>query len=364
MRKFSLVLSAVAVTGLTVAAQAGESNYWLDVRDGTSVGASITTPAAPYTIGQGEAAALNDVGVLIAGGGRGNGQILRISPTISSGLHIGTASPNFPYWPNYDTADAGGDRNASNANLWLYCDVNPNTDAPAGTGDVISSIGLDIAVATGAAANRYDISTVNWSWTYVDNGGNANFGTANGVSSRTGVVGAKYVKVPVSGASTYATAGGLVPGGPYQLGKLRMQADARGIGGCVFGAGQTTASTYNVTMSINNLLITRTFSSGGNATPEERVSLGYTGGAVEADVSGNTVGGAGARDAVVAVRMLGDFTGDGRATTADAAAFLAAQPLGATISQLQRYCFDMNGSGTVTTADYAKYLQWQSAPCP
>jgi len=41
------------------------------------------------------------------------------------------------------------------------------------------------------------------------------------------------------------------------------------------------------------------------------VSLGYTGGAIEADVSGNTVGGAGVRDAVIQVRLKHDGNGSG-----------------------------------------------------
>ena len=352
MRKYSFILSAVAVTGLTVAAKAApESTYWFDVRP---TAASITTPANPFLVGQGDFP--NDGG---AGGGRGNGQILRLCPTNSTNYQTATAGTSYPNF------DADGD--ASTGDLWLYTDVLPNADAPAGTGDVISSIGLDMSVATSTAATRYEIATVAWSWTLTDPTVPVNYGFANGTSSRTGVVGAKYVKVPVSGASLYATAGGLTPSAtPYQLGKLRMQAAARGAVTCTTtGANvHAAASTYDVKLSVNNLLITRTFSTGGNATPEERVSFGYTGGALEADVSGNSVGGAGLYDAKVQVRMKGDTNGSGNVNGLDIGGFTTAQGLGTGITQAQRYLYDRNNSGNINGLDIGGFTGAQTAPCP
>lgn len=354
MRKFSLVLSAVAVTGLTVAAQAGESNYWFDVRP---TAASITTPAAPFTFGQGDFP--DDGG---AGGGRGNGQVLRVCPTISNGYHNSPTGAG-PSYPNFDA-----DGNAATGDLWLYVDVNPSNDVPVSAGDVISSIGLDMAISTTASAPRFEIGTVNWSWTLTDPTVPVNYGFANGVSSRTGVVGAKYVKVPVSGASTYATAGGLTPSGtPYQLGKLSIGAAGRGAVNCnTATTTHATNSTYTVNMSVNNLLITRTFSSGGNATPEERVSFGYTGGAIEADVSGNTVGGAGVRDALIQVRLKDDSNGSGHVTSLDISGFTTAQNKvpNTSINQRERYLFDRNNNGTVTSLDISGFTGAQNAPCP
>jgi len=154
MRKYSFILSAVAVTGLTVVAQAApESTYWFDVRP---TAAAITTPVAPFTVGQGEALFAADIGP--AGGGRGSGQVLRLCPTNSTNFHTANALS----YPAFDDADA------STGDLWLYCDVLANADAPAGTNDVISSIGFDAAVATSAAAIRYEIATVAWSWTLTD----------------------------------------------------------------------------------------------------------------------------------------------------------------------------------------------------
>jgi len=347
MRKYSFILSAVAVTGLTVAAQAGESNYWFDVRP---TAASITTPTTPFTNGQGDFP--NDGG---AGGGRGNGQVLRVCPSNSTNFQ--TANPTT--YPNFDA-----DGNASTGDLWLYCDVNDDTDAPTGTGDVISSIGLDMAIGTTVATPRYEIASVNWAWTLTDATVPVNYGFAAGVSSRTGVVGAKYVKVPVDGASMYATAGGLTIGGPYQLGRIRITAAARDAVGCQTGGTHATNSTYNVNLSVNNLLVTRTFSTGGNAVPEERVSLGYTGGAVEADVSGNTVGGVGIRDAVIQVRLKGDTNGSGNVNGLDIGGFTGAQAAGTAITQAQRYLYDRNNSGNINGLDIGGFTGAQTAPCP
>jgi len=357
MRKYSFILSAVAVTGLTVAAKAApESTYWFDIRDNTGAGQIITAPSAPFTVGQGDFP--NDGG---AGGGRGNGQVLRIAPRTPTNDHLQGA------YPNYDA-----DANSSTGRLWLYCDVLANQDTPAGTNDVISSIGLDMAISTTAASPRFEIETVNWQWTLADPSVPVNFGTANGISSRTGVVGAKYVKVPVDGGSMYASAGGLTVGGPYRLGSLSIGAASRNFVSCASTlplSTHSTNSTYTVNLSVNNLLITRTFSTGGNATPEERVSFGYTGGAIEADVSGNTVGGSGVRDAIIQVRMKHDGNGDGIVNALDiggANGFNAAAAAGAGINQRQRYLFDRDNILNVNALDIGGvggFNNWAAAGC-
>lgn len=353
MRKISFVLAAVAVTGLTVVAKAApESTYFFDIRPTT---AAISTPANPFLIGQGDFP--NDGG---AGGGKGNGQVLRICPTISNNYHSTLAGGAGTSYPNFDS-----DNNASTGALFLYADVGDDAGA-IGTGDVISSVGLDMAVSTTAVTPRFEIATINWAWTLTDASSPVNYGFAAGTSSRAGVVGAKYVKVPVDGASLYATAGGLTPGSFTQLGRMDVVAAGRGAVGC---QNQTTVhannSTYNVNLSINNLLITRTFSN-VVADTEERVSLGYTGGAVEADVSGNTVGGAGVRDAVIQVRMKCDTNGSGHVTSLDGAGFTNAVNLvpNTNITQAQRYLYDRNNSGTITSLDAALFTNGVSAPCP
>lgn len=350
MRKFSMVLAAAVVTGLAANAMAGESNYWFDVRNNSAGIQSITAPVAPFTVGQGEALFANDTGP--AGGGKGAGQVLRLCPSISNGFE----SANPTSYPAFD------DTNASTGDLWLYCDVNPSNDVPASAGDVISSIGIDIAVSDTAATPRYEIASLAYSWQITDPSVPVNYGFAQGTSTRAGVTGAKYVKVPVNGSSLYATAGGLVPSATsYQIGKLRVTAAGRGAVGCQTGSAHAANSTYSVNLSVNNLLITRTFSTGGNAVPEERVSFGYTGGALEADVSGNTVGGAGARDAAIQVRLKGDTNGSGNVNGLDIGGFTAAV---VPLTQTQRYLYDRNNSGNVNGLDIGQFTAAQTAPCP
>jgi len=381
MRKFSLVLSAVAVTGLTVIAQAApESVIWFDVRDNVGTGQSITAPTQTFQNGQGEVNALNLVpndGPIAELGQRGWGQVLRINPVLPGNQHIGTAT--FPQWPNFD-----GDQNSSTGDLWMYMDVLPNQDAPAGTNDVISSLGLDIGItANNPASQRYTFTNAVFSWQINDptvpvNFGMSPAGTANIAPG--GSTSVKYVKVPVSGASVYATAGGFTIGGPYRIAKLSVTGAVRNANaaGCTYTSDAPAGnrglhnfeSSYKVNLSVNNLLVTRTFSTGGNATPEERVSFGYTGGAVESDVSGNTVGGAGVRDALIQVRMKGDGNGNGSTSTPDVNFFLAAQAtnggLGNNITQAQAYCFDRNGNGAIQTNDTNMFLAFQTAAgsCP
>jgi len=357
MRKISFVLAAVAVTGLTVAAKAApETTLFFDIRDNSAGAQSITTPASPFTNGQGDFP--NDGG---AGGGKGNGQVLRLCPVISSGLQA--SAGNFGY-PNFDA-----DNNAATGSLNLFADVGDDAGA-VGAGDVISSIGIDIGItAPATTGSRYTIGGSTWSWTITDPSSPVNYGFSSGTAVNGGVgghTGLKYVKVPVDGASLYATAGGLTPGSLTRIGRLAVTAGART---CSFTGANVHAneSTYNVFLSVNNLLITRTFSN-VVADTEERVSFGYFGGAVDADVSGNTVGGAGNRDAIIQVRMKNDSNGSGSVTTADisvaSTGFVASQTAGAGVNQLQRYLHDRNNSGTVTTADIPGFTAYQTAPCP
>lgn len=361
MKKFSFVLAAVAVTGLTVTAYAlPETTLFFDIRDNSAGVQSITTPANPFLIGQGDFP--NDGG---AGGGKGNGQVLRLMPTISNNLHLHASAPaGTNYYPNFDA-----DNNAATGSLNLYADVGDDAGA-VGAGDVISSIGVDIGITAPATTGvRYSIASSAWSWTITDPSSPVNYGFSSGTAVNGGIgghTGLKYVKVPVDGASLYATAGGLTPGSLTRIGRLAVTAAPRT---CNFTGANTHAneSTYNVFLSVNNLLITRTFSN-VVADTEERVSFGYFGGAVDADVSGNTVGGAGNRDAIIQVRMKNDANGSGNVTTADITfagnGFTPSQSAGAGITQLQRYLHDRNNSGTVTTADIAGFTASQASPCP
>lgn len=378
MRKYSLILSAVAVTGLTVAAKAApESVYWFDIRNNVanaalSANQAITSGAValPFSNGQGDFP--ND-GPGASPGQRGWGQVLRLCPDVrvtapANPLHLGNRYPNF---------DADSD--ARTGDLWLYSDVLNNQDSPAGTNDVISSIGLDIAITPNVVGQaRFGIDSAAFSWQFTDASSPVNFGSTPGApvgtNGRNGVSGAKYVKVPVNSSSLYATSGGFTPGAanPYKIAKLRLTAGQRNFGanGCTatgFSNTHALESTFNVAMSVNNLLITRTFSTGGNASPEERVSFGYTGGAIEADVSGNSIGGAGIRDAVVQVRLKGDTNGNGFTNTADLGGLITAQGgNGAAASQSAWYLYNLNGDNVINTFDLGTFvsLQTATAACP
>jgi hypothetical protein len=348
MRKFSFGLTAVVVAGMTTVAMA-QSSYFYDVRDNAGAGQSITAPVGPFTFGQGETTGGigNDGG---GSGGRGDGQALRINPVVSNNYHIRNAYPNF---------DADG--NKATARLWLYADV---ADDVSGVGDVISSIGLDIAIAAPVAA-RYQVASAAWTWDTTGAivwSGTSN-GTAQGPGGQLGVNDARAVKVPVSGTpAMYNTAGGLVPGGPYRIGSFNVTAASRGTG-CTPATGHAAGSSYNVTNSVDSLLITRVYNGAGDA--DEQVQFGYFGGSLDAAVSGNTVGASSAnRDAIIQVRMQGDNNGNGGVNSLDIPGFTTAQTAGTSLTQAQRYLFDNNNNGSVNSLDIPGFTAAQTAPCP
>jgi hypothetical protein len=133
-------------------------------------------------------------------------------------------------------------------------------------------------------------------------------------------------------------------------------------------------STYSVKLAVNNLLITRVFQSGGDAS--EEVSMGYdpyvadaSFGLLDASVSGSTNLNTSANpDGAIVIRMHGDFSGDGNVTAADVAGFSAAQSasLAGTAKVSQMYLGDFNNNRTVTAADIAGFsaAQTNSLTCP
>lgn len=358
MRKTSIVLAAGIVASLSTLASA-QSNFFFDIRNNTGAspnGQPITAPLPPFTVGQGfNTTTTNWPNDGLAGGGKGNGQILRLMPQLSNNLHSNPASPGFGNsWPNFDA-----DGNCSTGDLNLFADVGADD---AGTDGVISSVGIDATISAPGA--RYAIASASWAWTLNDTTVPVNYGfapgTPTGPGGQLGFTGAKYVKVPVSGASVYATAGGLTQNTLTMLGRIRVTAGFRNqiAGGCTPNAAHASGSTFSVSLGMNNLLITRTYSTVTTpANVDEIVSFGYTGGAVDATFNGSTGPAVGAPDATIQVRMKADANGDGRATAPDLGTL---SPLinapAATISQGQRYLWDMNGINTgapITPADIA-----------
>ncbi len=368
MNKKTLVLCACLTAVFATSAMA-QSVIWMDWRanDGAqgvrTITGNLVPPPAPPRDNPFRWDTVN-------GGRKGAGQLLMLEPVHADSFHT-----SFPTsFPN--SLDADGNR--SNGDLWIYMDVN---DDPSGTGDVISSVGLD-ADFVAPATVRNTISSI----ALTLNNDNTVFNSITPVGaapwnnkidgamvagSPPDWAGAKAVRVPVEAGPTYNAALGIQnrPSGltdiPYRLGKIRVQAGTRV---CPPGGPpvpHVTQSTYNVFLKANNLLITRVFNGAGDA--DEQISFGYDAvGAPELPtISGNTQLASALPDAQVIVRMKGDFSGDGRATTADNALYLASvsDPQD---NVTQAFVGDFSGDDRVTTADNAGYLAsiTASTSCP
>lgn len=388
MKRFILGTSIVLSCAAYVSAQ--DSVIWLDERanniaaNTASAPASgnynaITTPAAmngPYN----SAGAVN-------GGKRGGGQVLRINPQRSNG-----AQNSVPLaFPNLD-----GDSNRATGGLWVYMDV---IDDTSGTNDVISSVGIDFDLTFTGTTQRYAIGSL--SYTMNNDGTVLNSITPPAATPWNGVVngsmvagsppdwtGAKAVAVPVTTGPVYSSTNRIVPNFasigaysaastvmPYRLGKLSAVSALRNCASLtgVPDAAHANNSTYNVFMKVNNLLITRVYETNGDAV--ENVSFGFNGASPDAAVSGSTNGAVSATaDAIIQVREKGDFSGDGRVTTADNTAYVTAST-NATDTLVQAYAGDFTtqavigtSNNLVTSADNSGYLAavagWNTTPCP
>lgn len=383
MKRTSTMLACGIVAVLAARSIAQDSSVFYDVRDdrtsaGSGIGGQlIGTPAAPYTKGQNPAGGAGNsadrfgTGAVNAGG-RGAGGVLRLAPVATTNSHSNVA------WPNYDT-----DNNGSTGNLWLYMAVN---DDASGTGDVISSMGLDHNIANGPnlVTQRNQIASVAFTmfndatvaagaggspatpWNGVVNG-------ASNLGTPPSVLGSKAVRVPVTTGPAYAASLGIQPNaGLYRIGQLRVTAGARN---CTQRSANLHVdnSTYKLTASVNNLLCTRVFQSGGDAV--ENISMGYDPffadaafGTLDAAQSGSVVAASANPDAAIQVRLHGDFSGDGNVSAADVAGFNAAVAanLAATQTVSQTYLGDFNNNRTVTSADIGGFTAATTASltCP
>jgi hypothetical protein len=248
--------------------------------------------------------------------------------------------------------------------------VNEDADASPCNGDIISSVGVDFNT-TSPATPANVIGSLSFAWTSAV----AWNGTANGAYSggnNGNWTGAKAVDVPVNATPAYDTTGGAIPTNTYRVGALSVVGGTRF---CTFAAGTHVAnSTYTLKMAVNNLLITRTCSSGGDAGGFESVSLGYgdpsgasgCGATPEAGINGSDVNSINvAPDAVIVVQMKGDFNGSGNVTTQDQGGWVAARNAGAGVSQRDLYLGDFNGAGNVTTQDQGGWVNARNnTACP
>lgn len=357
---FGLCLTAI----FAATAVAQESIYFFDTRPNDVVAGSTNNMTGtlglatvnPY---------LNDS---VNTGRKGAGTVLRLEPKHADAYE--TINPTA--FPNHDA-----DGNRSTGDLWLYADMNADTDpdsTSATTDEVLSSVGLDIDIVKQGTTTqvRGRIQTI--AFTLNNDGSVFNSktptaqapwnnkidGAVDGPADADGTVdwvGIKAVRVPVATGPVYQASLGITPRAsghndlPYRLGKLRLTAATRN---CQFiPAGVHVAnSTFSVFLKVNNLLVTRVFNGAGDNPVTEDARFGYNGAAVDAQaVNGNTIGATTAiADAVVEVRVKGDFTSDGFVSSADTAAYIAAVGAG-NDNVFEAYCGDFTGDNQVTSAD-------------
>jgi hypothetical protein len=350
--KKNICFAAAMVAGFSFASAAmAQSVLYFDARDNAGANQLINAATAPYLNGDNAGGATN-------AGGKGDGQVLRISPTDGDGMETISGGTSFP---NYD-----GDGDASTGGLWLYMDV---ADDASGTGDVITSLGLDINLS-GAANGSIDsidfqlfndasvgaASATPW---------NDKVDGASDVNDPPSWAGAKAVRVPVAAGPVFDASLGLTPGTEYRVGRLDAAAAVRS---CAFGGTHVSDRTYEVRLAVNNLLITRGFETGGDAV--EDVQFGYDSGAPDAEVlSGSTDGATSTTaDALIVVQLKCDASRDGRVLNNDLAGFFAARAVGGVFGNTveEDYLWDFSGDRRVLNNDLAGFFtsRTQSATCP
>lgn len=374
MKKFTMIL----MCGLMIAAYATvsygqtESVIWMDVRsnEGNNNAANANLNPITGTLGGGGNQPFTNEA--INSGRRGAGQTLYLEPVRPVSMGHTLHANSFP-----NAVDPDGDR--SNGSLWVYMDV---SDDPAGTGDVIASLGLDVQInPPGTVRNHIGSMTFelfNDDKVMNQAGGgqipwnNKINGAVVGGAPAPQWAGAKAVRVPVAAGPSYMASLGLQPTAwtpsstvmPYRVGRLRVQAGTRG---CPLGGANTTNSTYQVFLKVNNLKIARVFDGAGDNPPEEWVSFGYNAGVVDPPISGNIDGQLSATpDATIVIQVKGDFTGDGRITSGDNGP-MGTAAFSVTNDKVRESFFgDFTGDSRVNSADPGPYNAAAAAtlPCP
>jgi hypothetical protein len=355
--KKALMLAIVMAVAMGSTAFAQDSVLWFDIRNNT--GGEFTTPlnimdnqnitdpayapVRPFTNGQ------TVFGTAFNGGGRGDGQVLRIMAHHADDLE--TSFPADAY-PNFD-----GDGDLKTGDLYLYMDVNTVIDAQ----DTISSLGLDVETTDAGAGGKARIASMDFTWDlsplpsmFVD----ANTGSvdAAGAGDPPVITGAKAVKVPVTAGPVFDTTGTLIQPSdqPYRIAKISVVGGDRVVGPpdiLLTEANQT----FNVHLKTNSLLITRVNPAGDPGS--EDVAFGYNGaspetpyidGSVDAQTSAEP-------DAVIIISFKGDGTGDYRVRNNDFASFDAARTASPDLTQAQMYAFDFTGDRRVRNNDFASW---------
>ncbi|MBE7505124.1 MAG: hypothetical protein HS101_02440 [Planctomycetia bacterium] len=371
MNKKTLVLCACVAMVFASTAMA-QSVIWCDVRANsiaTNPGTNANLNAITGGLGGNQPFLFDNVN----GGRKGGGQTLYLEPVRVAG--VGALHTDFPTaFPNavgINTLNGlGMDGDRSDGDIWVYMDVN---DDASGTGDVISSLGLDVVVTPPATPRN----TMTATFEMMNDGSVFNQVTPAGSgpwNSKIDTFNAgganKAVRVPVEAGPTYNAALGIQPRPsgltdmPYRVGRIGVQA---GTFGCVGRTATYRAqSTYEIRLKANNLLVTRVFNGAGDAV--EMINYGYdAAGAPEGPaISGNdTVSVSALADATVVIDIKGDFTGDGRVTSADAGP-MGAAAADTTDNQFQAFFGDFSGDSRVTSADIGGFVTADAVdtPCP
>ncbi len=356
--KKALLMAAVVGMILGSTAMAQESTLFFDIR-GTH--AEITAPTYPHTNGYGSGAGFNYGGPDNLGM-EGDGQMLWITPTHADGFE--TAPQVMNSWPSNND----GDQNTSTGDLYLYMTVNEDTDTIPGTNDVISSLGLDFGLTDDGLGGHNRLADLGFAWeAFLDNGGNAQTAAgANDGGDPPSWNDAKMVKVPVDATPLYAVGAGMVPTNTYKVGTLSATG---GLRECVFVPTHRNDSTFNVHISVDGLLITRTFETGGDVPGAEWVSFGYNAGAPETAVNGSLEFATSTEpDAIIVVQMIGDGSGDGRVLGNDIGPFVQAKNATLTDTQtcVMPAIYDNTGDRKILGNDIGGFVFAKngSAVCP
>lgn len=348
MRKwYTLAVAGVIAATLADVASA-QLSLWFDRR---STIAAINTPVIPYT--NGTSSSIPNAN----GGGRGDAQVQWVSPTM-------TPPNGIPGQTNPAHLFQGHD--ASQASLYLYGDFTGNT------GEVLSSLGLDISIAS-PAAGAMSLASVTFE-AYnaqadvgVITSANAWDGTnaASLTPTTAGFTNFRAVRVPVAAGPVFDPNLGIKPGQGYRLARLGFQ-----------GAGPRNnpaqppfppaqaVSTLGIKMTVGELLITRVSQTGAEPLP---VNFGYLNGQPEAaNGNGSTQGATSAtNDATIVVIQKGDYNASGGVNNQDIQPFVNArakwlQPVGNTATQLETWLGDFNGVSGINNQDIQGFVNVRS----
>lgn len=325
MSKFSnfAVFTFLALASVAQAATNNGLSLFFDTRNAITTPTQWSNPTSPWKNEQ-------------HGGSRGDAQTVFVSPVIPSGSHIFGSVDN------------------SNVSTFLYMDV----DDRSGEGDVIASLGMDVAVQKDSGDMPLGTMSLAVFNSQSEIGGGA---TSQAWDDFTTVNGDNYlqlraVRVPISGiAPVYNPELGLGVGGSYRLARVDIKGGLR-------GNLPASVGIYSGKIIVNDLLITRIYSDVGS-TPE-LPDFGYFDGSPEIasvpgvnGANGSSVGTTSiVPDLTIVVKGKGDMNGDGTIGIADVTKFVQVfnSPQNAGVNQT--WAADNDGNNVISMADVTGFV--------